>query len=304
MSIDWSMLAKSCLVHPGSTVRLVKDFDPGRTHHGIDKEAAETALVNATGRLFDYQDRFYAQADVALLIVLQAMDAAGKDGTVKHVMTGLNPQGVDVFSFKAPSEAERAHGYLWRHQAALPSLGRISIFNRSHYENVLVTRVHPEMLWPATPVEARHGLWHRRYREINDWERYLVDNGTIVVKLLLNVSKHEQEHRFLERIDKPDKNWKFSAADVRERGFWDDYTEAFSEMLSHTSTTWAPWHVIPADHKWFSHLSTSAILLETMRAINPKYPVVDDATKADLARAKSELIGTGPASPIRPEGRQ
>lgn len=292
MSTDWSSLARSCLVKPGSTVGLGMDFDPGRTDPAIDKKAGEAALVHATTLLFEYQDRFYAQADVALLIVLQAMDAAGKDGTIKHVMTGLNPQGVDVFSFKGPSSDERAHGYLWRHQAALPSFGRISIFNRSHYENVLVTRVHPELLWPDTPAEARHGLWHRRYREINDWERYLVDNGTIIIKLLLNVSKGEQERRFLERIDEPDKNWKFSAADLHERAFWDDYTEAFSEMLSHTSTTWAPWYVIPADHKWFSHLSTSAILLETMRAIDPQYPAVDDTTKADLAKAKAELIGT------------
>jgi PPK2 family polyphosphate:nucleotide phosphotransferase len=291
MSTDWSSLAKGCLVDPGSRARLHKDFDPGRTDRGINKKAGEAALENATAQLFDYQDRFYAQADVALLIVFQAMDAAGKDGTIKHVMTGLNPQGVDVFSFKAPSTAERAQGYLWRHQAALPSLGRIAIFNRSHYENVLITRVHPELLWPVTPAEARHGLWHRRYREINEWERYLVDNGTVIVKLFLNVSKDEQERRFLERIDDPQKNWKFSAADLHERAFWRDYTEAYSDMLSHTSTTWAPWYVIPADHKWFSRLSTSAILLETMRTINPQYPVIDDTAKAELAKAKALLAG-------------
>jgi PPK2 family polyphosphate:nucleotide phosphotransferase len=304
MSTDWSSLAKSCLVDPGSRVRIHKDFDPGRTDRGINKKAGEAALVSATARLFDYQDRFYAQADVALLIVLQAMDAAGKDGTIKHVTTGLNPQGVDVFSFKAPSAAERAQGYLWRHQAALPSLGRIAIFNRSHYENVLITRVHPELLWPATPAESRHGLWHRRYREINDWERYLVDSGTIVVKLFLNVSKHEQERRFLERIDDPQKNWKFSAADLHERAFWDDYTEAYSDMLSHTSTAWAPWYVIPADHKWFSHLSTSAILLETMRTVDPQYPVIDDAARADLAKAKAQLTSAGSPSSIGSERAQ
>jgi PPK2 family polyphosphate:nucleotide phosphotransferase len=292
MSTDWSALAKSCLVDPGSAVRLDKDFDPGRRERGVSKRAGEAALVEATAVLADYQDRFYAQADVALLIVLQGMDAAGKDSTVKRVMTGLNPQGVDVFSFKTPSAAEQAQGYLWRHQAALPSLGRISIFNRSHYENVLITRVHPELLWPATPEEARHGLWRRRYREINDWERYLVDNGTIVVKLFLNVSKDEQERRFLERIDEPAKNWKFSAADLHERAFWDAYMEAINDMLSHTSTTWAPWHVVPADRKWFSHLSTSAVLLETMRAIDPQYPVLDDAAKADLVKAKAQLTAT------------
>lgn len=292
MSIDWSLLAKRCLVVPGSTVRLDKDFDPGRRERGISKKVGEAALMDATARLDDYQGRFYAQADVALLIILQGIDAAGKDSTIKRVMTGLNPQGVDVFSFKAPSAAERAQGYLWRHQAALPSLGRISIFNRSHYENVLITRVHPEMLWPTTPAEALPGLWHRRYREINDWERYLVDNGTVIVKLFLNLSKDEQERRFLARIDEPAKNWKFSAADLHERAFWDDYIEATNDMLSHTSTTWAPWHVVPADRKWFSHLSTSAVLLETMRAINPQYPVLDDVAKADLTKAKAQLTGT------------
>ena len=293
MAIDWAELADACLVTPGSTVRIDKDFDPGRTHDGLDKKAGESALVEATGRLFDYQDRFYAQSDRALLVVLQAIDAAGKDGTVKHVMTGVNPEGVDVYSFKAPSEAEREHGFLWRHQPALPAFGRIAIFNRSHYENVLVNRVHPELLWPETPAEARRGLWHRRYREINDWERYLVDNGTVVVKLFLNVSREEQRRRFLERIDEPRKNWKFSAADLRERSHWDAYVEAFSDMLSHTSTTWAPWYVVPVDHKWFSHLSTSSILLETMRAIDPQYPTVDAAARAELLEAKAELMAPG-----------
>jgi PPK2 family polyphosphate:nucleotide phosphotransferase len=302
MSTDWSLLAKGCLVEPGSRVRLHNDFDPGRTERGINKKAGEAALGKATARLFDYQDRFFAQADTGLLIILQAMDAAGKDGTIKHVTTGLNPQGVDVFSFKTPSAAERAHGYLWRHQAALPSLGRIAIFNRSHYENVLITRVHPELLWPATPAGAHHELWHRRFREINDWERYLVDNGTIIVKLFLNLSKDEQQRRFLERIDDPEKNWKFSAADLHERAFWDDYSEAYSDVLSYTSTTWAPWYVVPADHKWFSHLSTSAILLETMGAIDPHYPVIDDAGKAELAKAKVELTGARSPSSIGSDG--
>ncbi|HVX20607.1 MAG TPA: PPK2 family polyphosphate kinase [Acidimicrobiales bacterium] len=297
MAIDWAALAGLCLVHPGSTVRLDQDFDPSRTHHGIGKEAGEAALAEATATLFDYQDRFYAQADRALLIVLQGIDAAGKDGTIKHVMTGLNPQDVDVFSFKAPSATEKQYGFLWRHQAALPAFGRISIFNRSHYENVVVTRVHPDTLWPVTPAEEHHGLWHRRYREINDWERYLVDNGTVVVKLFLHLSRDEQERRFLQRLDQPGKNWKFSAADLRERAFWDDYTAAFGDMLSHTSTDWAPWHVVPADHKWFSHLSTSAVLLETMRSIDPHYPTVDAAARAELAEAKAELLGLAPGRP-------
>ena len=238
------------------------------------------------------QDRFFAQADRSLLIVLQGIDTAGKDGTIKHVMSGLNPEGVDVHSFKAPSATERAHDYLWRHQTALPELGRIAVFNRSHYENVLITRVHPELLWPRTAVLDSDDIWQRRYRDINDWERYLTDNGTIIVKLFLNLSKGEQERRFLARIDEPEKNWKFSAADLRERAFWDDYQGAFQDMLSYTSTDWAPWHVIPADHKWFSHLSTSAVLLETLRDLNPHYPQVDAAAKAELAEAKKELLGT------------
>ena len=181
--------------------------------------------------------------------------------------------------------------YLWRHQASLPEMGRIAVFNRSHYENVLVTRVHPKMLWPHTADLDLDGIWHRRYREINDWERYLTDNGTVIVKLFLNVSKDEQERRFLERIDEPEKNWKFSAADLRERAFWDDYQHAFEEMLTHTSTDWAPWHVVPADHKWFSHLSTSAVLLQTLQGIDPQYPEIDADAKAELAVAKTLLLG-------------
>ncbi|MDY6995747.1 MAG: polyphosphate kinase 2 family protein [Actinomycetota bacterium] len=291
-SVDWKQLAQATVVPPGSPVTLAEDFDPGRRDKKLGKRGGLAASAEATRMLFDLQDRFFAQAQRSLLIVLQAIDAAGKDGTIKHVMSGLNPEGVDVHNFKAPSETERAHDYLWRHQTALPELGRIAVFNRSHYENVLVTRVHPELLWPRSAVLNSEGLWHRRYRDINDWERYLTDNGTVIVKLFLNVSKQEQERRFLKRIDNPEKNWKFSAADLHERVFWDDYQVAFQEMLSHTSTEWAPWHVIPADHKWFSHLCTSAVLLETLRTLNPQYPSVDAATKAELSQAKKELLGS------------
>ena len=292
MSVQWKMLVEATRVTPGSTVDLTKDFDPGRHDEQLGKDAGTAALAQAEAALLDLQDRFFAQADRSLLIVLQGIDAAGKDGTIKHVMSGFNPEGVDVHSFKAPSTTERAHDYLWRHQTALPELGRIAVFNRSHYENVLVTRVHPELLWPRTAVLDSDDIWQRRYRDINDWERYLTDNGTIIVKLFLNLSKGEQERRFLARIDEPEKNWKFSPADLRERAFWDDYQGAFQDMLSHTSTDWAPWHVIPADHKWFSHLSTSAVLLETLRDLNPHYPQVDAAAKAELAEAKKELLGT------------
>jgi PPK2 family polyphosphate:nucleotide phosphotransferase len=291
LSTHWKRLAEATRVKPGSKVDLANDFDPGRHDKQLRKDHGAGALADSKAALLDLQDRFLARADSSLLIILQAIDAAGKDGTIKHVMSGLNPEGVDVYSFKAPSATEQAHDYLWRHQRSLPELGRIAVFNRSHYENVLITRVHPETLWPRTAVLDAGDIWQRRYRDINDWERYLTDNGTVIVKLFLNVSKEEQARRFLERIDEPEKNWKFSVADLRERAFWDDYQRAFQDMLSHTSTVWAPWHVIPADHKWFSHVSTSAVLLETLRDLNPQYPQVDAAAKAELAEAKKELVG-------------
>ncbi|MCV7357706.1 PPK2 family polyphosphate kinase [Mycolicibacterium fluoranthenivorans] len=290
MSTQWTSLAGACRVQPGSVVDLPRDFDPGRHDDKLRDDHGAAALADAKAALLDLQDRFFASAERALLIVLQAIDAAGKDGTIKHVMSGLNPEGVDVYSFKAPSVTERAHDYLWRHQQVLPELGRMAVFNRSHYENVLITRVHPETLWPRTPALNHPDVWTRRYRDINGWERYLTDNGTVIVKLFLNVSKQEQERRFLARIDEPEKNWKFSVDDLRERAFWDDYQHAFQDMLTHTSTEWAPWYVIPADHKWFSHLSTSAVLLETLRSLNPHYPTVDATTKAELAQAKMQIL--------------
>lgn len=223
--------------------------------------------------------------------MLQATDAAGKDGTIKHVMSGLNPEGVDVHSFKAPTSSERVHDYLWRHNLALPPLGRIAIFNRSHYENVLICRVHPDLVWPA-PARSLPGgdLWCQRYREINDWERYLTDNGTVVVKIFLNLSNEEQERRFLARIEEPEKNWKFSADDLRERAFWKEYRKAFEEMINETNTKIAPWYVVPADHKWFSHLTTSAILIKTLRRLDPQYPTVSDAQRQALLQAKRDLL--------------
>ena len=287
---QWKRLAETTRVTPGAKVNLAKDFAPARHDKRLGKDAGLAALADATAALVELQDRFLAQADRALLIVLQAIDAAGKDGTIKHVMSGLNPEGVDVYSFKAPTVIELGHDYLWRHHKALPELGRIAVFNRSHYENVLITRVHPDMLWPPAGTLDSKGIWKRRFRDINNWERYLTDNGTIIVKLFLNVSKDEQKRRFLQRIDEPEKNWKFSLADLRERAFWDDYQRAIEDMLSHTSTEWAPWHVIPADHKWFSHLSTSAVLVDTLERLNPQYPRVDAATKEALADAKNKLL--------------
>ena len=291
MSAHWERLAEATRVKPGPRWTWPRTSIPAATTNSFEKTTAPWCSTDAKAALLDLQDRFLARADRSLLIILQAIDAAGKDGTIKHVMSGLNPEGVDVYSFKAPSATEQAHDYLWRHQRSLPELGRIAVFNRSHYENVLITRVHPETLWPRTAVLDAGDIWQRRYRDINDWERYLTDNGTVIVKLFLNVSKEEQARRFLARIDEPEKNWKFSVADLHERAFWDDYQRAFQDMLSHTSTVWAPWHVIPADHKWFSHVSTSAVLLETLRDLNPQYPQVDAAAKAELAQAKKELLG-------------
>jgi PPK2 family polyphosphate:nucleotide phosphotransferase len=298
VSIDYSAIARSTVVEPGRKVELHRDFDPARTPRDLDKQRAVAELAAAKQTLFELQDKFYAQADRALLIVLQAIDAAGKDSTVKHVMSGMNPQGVDVSSFKAPSTMERSHDYLWRHQLVLPELGRIAVFNRSHYENVTVTRVHPDLLWPKTGRALGDDVWRQRYRHINEWERYLTDNGTTVVKLFLHVSKEQQRKRFLERVDDPTKNWKVSPADLVERGYWDGYAVAFSEMLSHTSTEWAPWHVIPADRKWFSHLATFSVLLDTMQRLNPAYPEANAETRAHLSEIRQQLKAEAPKPPL------
>jgi len=287
---EWRAVVRECQVEPGRTVDLDKDFDSALMPKHFDKIASEQAHVLVLDELTALQDRFYAANSNAMLIVFQATDAAGKDGTIKHVMSGLNPEGVEVHSFKAPSVEERAHDFLWRHQLVLPELGRIAIFNRSHYENVLVTQVHPELIWPpADRVKDLDALWTRRYHAINEWERHLVDSGTQVVKIFLNLSKDVQRKRFLERIDEPEKNWKFSPADLHERGYWDAYRKSFSAMVSNTSTTWAPWYVVPADHKWVTRLVTSAIVLHTLQEIDPQYPKVDEQTLQELQEARVRL---------------
>ena len=227
-----------------------------------------------------------------MLVVLQALDAAGKDGTIRHVMSGVNPQGVAVHSFKQPSIEELDHDFLWRYARRLPARGEIGIFNRSHYEEVLVVRVHPEILdrQKLPPgAKRKRDVWQRRYRQINDWERYLTDNGILIVKLFLNLSKEEQRIRFLRRLDLPDHNWKFSAADVRERERWDDYQKAFSEMLSHTSTEWAPWYVIPADRKWFGRIGVGAVLVHALMEIDPQFPTVSKEQREVLLEVKREF---------------
>jgi PPK2 family polyphosphate:nucleotide phosphotransferase len=285
-------------VKPGSEVTLPKDFNP-RERFGLRKGAdAARLLQQGIELLASYQDRLAAQRTYGVLVVLQGIDAAGKDSTIRHVMRGVNPQGVHVSSFKAPSGEELAHDYLWRHARRLPARGDIAIFNRSHYEEVLVVRVHPENLGREMlpPDSVSNDVWNRRYREINHWERYLADNGIKVVKLFLNLSKEEQRARFLRRIDREEKNWKFSASDVRERQYWDDYQVAYSDALTRTSTDWAPWYVLPADHKWVTRICAAAVIAQTLIEIDPQYPVPDLAAQKELARARAELEAEPPSA--------
>jgi PPK2 family polyphosphate:nucleotide phosphotransferase len=282
-------------VEPGRRVRLPKDFDSSGTRQQTKAEA-KAILAQGTEMLAEYQMRLAAQDDYAVLVVLQAMDAAGKDGTIRHVMSGVNPQGVQVSSFKIPSSEDLDHDYLWRYQKRLPERGNIGIFNRSYYEEVLVVRVHPQILagQKIPPKLKDRGIWQRRFREINDWEHYLADQGYRFAKMFLNVSKEEQRRRFLTRIDEADRNWKFSANDAKERMFWDDYQKAFSEVLSNTSTPWAPWYVIPADDKPFARVAAAAVLAHTLIQIDPKFPKVSKEAKEALGAAKVELEGQAP----------
>jgi len=284
-------------VEPGSKVTLAKRFDPGFKKGVESKKQGQELLANGIELLAEYQSRLYAQGTHAVLVVLQALDAAGKDGTIRHVMSGVNPQGVAVHSFKVPSSEELDHDYLWRYQKSLPGRGMIGIFNRSHYEEVLVVRVHKQLLERQKLPKGPRGsaFWKQRYREINDWERYLSENGIKVVKLFLNLSREEQRIRFLRRIDLADHNWKFSASDVREREHWDEYQRAFSEMLSSTSTEWAPWYVIPADRKWFARIAAAAVIGHTLVELDPRYPKLDPEARRSLLEAKAELEAEAPA---------
>jgi PPK2 family polyphosphate:nucleotide phosphotransferase len=281
---------------PGSRVTLSKDFDPAFDGGLRRKKEGQALLAEGVELLAEYQARLAAQADWGVLVVLQAIDAAGKDGTIRHVMSGVNAQGVTVHSFKVPSAEELDHDYLWRYARHLPARGEIAIFNRSHYEEVLVVRVHPENLDREQLPKAtmQRGIWKRRYREINDWEHYLSDNGVRIVKLFLNLSKEEQRRRFLRRIDLPDHNWKFSSADVADRERWDDYQKAFSEALSHTSTEWAPWYVIPADRKWYARLAAASVLVHTLIEIDPRFPTVDKQRRQELLEVREALEAQAP----------
>jgi PPK2 family polyphosphate:nucleotide phosphotransferase len=283
------------LVPPGKKVRL-KDYDPTDTGKFKSKEEATEKLQKDIIRLAKLQDVLYAQNNYALLVVLQAMDAAGKDGTIRHVMSGVNPQGTQVFSFKGPSAEDLDHDYLWRSFKALPERGRIGIFNRSYYEECLVVRVHPEYLnLQQLPPEAKgKNIWKRRFQEINNFERYLVRNGILILKFYLNVSKEEQRRRFLARIDTPEKNWKFSLNDAKERGYWDEYMEAFEDMFQHTSTRWAPWHIIPADNKWFTRAAVADVIITKLKSLDLRYPAVSEEHKQNLLRAKELLESEAP----------
>lgn len=278
-------------VEPGQKARLHKR-GTAATDGYKDKEEARGKLVRDIARMQKMQDIFYAADTYSLLIIFQALDAAGKDGAIKHVMSGLNPQGCQVASFKTPSSTELDHDYLWRGNVHLPERGRIGIFNRSYYEEVLVTRVHPEILsHQKLPPEARKGnIWKRRFDEINDYEKYLHANGTHVVKFFLHLSKDEQKRRFLERIERPEKNWKLSPNDVKEREHWDDYQAAYEDAITHTSTKHAPWHVIPADHKWFARIAIADIVVATLKSLKLAYPKVSDAQRQQLEEAKRILL--------------
>jgi len=257
-----------------------------------DKDAAEDDLKKNVERMKELQDTLYAQNIYSLLIVIQAMDAAGKDSVIEHVMSGVNPQGCHVVSFKAPSDEEQDHDFLWRCQRNLPERGKIGIFNRSHYEEVLVVRVHPEFLESEQipdDVKNSKDIWEQRFRQIRNWEDTLFENGTHVIKFFLHVSKDEQKQRFLARIDEPDKNWKFSSRDVKERAHWDDYMKAYSDAIEATSTENAPWYIIPADKKWFTRLAVSEVIVQKLESMGLEYPVLGDAEKADLQAAKRML---------------
>jgi PPK2 family polyphosphate:nucleotide phosphotransferase len=284
-------LANNYRVESGKHFRL-KDFDPADTGDRKSKEHAEEALIHGIARTAELQDKLYAQDNWAVLLIFQAMDAAGKDGIIKHVMSGVNPQGCQVHSFKAPSELELQHDFLWRTTLNLPERGHIGIFNRSYYEEVLVVRVHPDILksqkMPPSLVSKK--IWDERFEDICDFERHMTRNGTVIRKFFLNLSKKEQKKRFLARLEEPEKNWKFSAADIHERKYWDDYQDAYEDMIRYTATEEAPWYVVPADNKWFTRLVVSTVLVDTLESLDLSYPKVDPAKRKELEAAKKLLL--------------
>jgi PPK2 family polyphosphate:nucleotide phosphotransferase len=286
-----SKLARAYRIDDGKHFRL-KDFDPADTGHWHSVENAREALQEGILRMAELQDKLYAQGCWSLLLIIQALDAAGKDGTIKHVMSGVNPEGCEVYSFKTPSTTELQHDFLWRTTLRLPERGHIGIFNRSYYEEVLIVRVHPKVLEAEKlpPPLLTKNIWEERFEDIRSFERHLARNGTVIRKFFLHVSKKEQKRRFLERLEQPQKNWKFSAADIHEREYWDDYQNAYEDMIRNTATRHAPWYVIPADNKWFTHLAVSAAIVETLQELGPSYPKVDAAKRKELQAARRMLL--------------
>jgi PPK2 family polyphosphate:nucleotide phosphotransferase len=287
-------LTRPFRVDDGEHFRL-RDVDPADTLHfdQEDKPRAREALAMGVELLATFQDLLYAQDRWALLLIFQAMDAAGKDGTIKHVMSGVNPQGCQVTSFKAPGDVMLDHDYLWRCNLVLPERGRIGIFNRSYYEETLVVRVHPQLLGrqKLPPTLLGENIWKQRFRDIRHYEQYLTGNGIVVRKFFLHVSRKEQKKRFLERLDNPEKNWKFSANDIRERAHWNDYMEAYEETIRHTASKQAPWYVVPADNKWFTRIVVAAAIIDTLDGLDLHYPEVSPQSRAELEQARQELLG-------------
>jgi PPK2 family polyphosphate:nucleotide phosphotransferase len=286
-----SRIVEPYCITKGEKFRL-KDHDPADTNGLKDKRQAEGLLKDGIQLLSHMQEKLYAQDRWALLLIFQAMDAAGKDGAIKHVMSGVNPQGCQVFSFKSPSNEELNHDYLWRTHKCAPERGKIGIFNRSYYEEVLVVRVHPSFLKAQKLPErliTKH-IWEERYEDINAFERYLTRNGVVIRKFFLHLSKQEQKRRFLERLEDSKKNWKFSMADVQERSSWKDYQEAYEEMMQHTATKHAPWYVIPADNKWFTRLAVAAAIIDALSRLDLSFPDVEKAKKKELQAVRDSLL--------------
>lgn len=283
-------LAERYRISSGKRFRL-KHIDPDDTAGIHGKKEAEAALARGVERLAELQELLYAQDRWALLLVFQAMDAAGKDGTIEHVMSGINPQGFQVFSFKGPSAEELDHDFLWRSMKALPERGRIGIFNRSYYEEVLVVRVHPEFLsgQKLPPSRVTDAIWKERFQDIQAMERYLTRNGVVIRKFYLHMSKQEQRKRFLKRLDEPEKNWKFSSADVKERGHWRDYMAAYEDMIRHTATEHAPWYMVPANNKWFTRIVVAQAVIDALEGPDLHFPKVDAAKQKELAVARDLL---------------
>jgi PPK2 family polyphosphate:nucleotide phosphotransferase len=283
-------LAKPYRIEDGRHFRL-KDFDPGDTGEFRSKEQAQEALEAGMAQLQDLQDKLYAQERWAVLLILQGMDAAGKDSVIKHVMSGVNPQGCQVHAFKPPSEEELSHDYLWRTNQRLPGRGRIGIFNRSYYEEVLVVRVHHHLLQKEKmpPALINEDIWKQRFEDMAAFERYLSRDGIVVRKFFLNLSKEEQKDRFLKRLEEPEKNWKFSAADIHERACWDDYMDAYEDMIRHTASAEAPWYVVPADNKWFTRVVVAAAVVDTLEKLRLTYPKLDPAERKEREAARTLL---------------